>query len=162
MTAINLICESSSYNNDISLAGGGTEDNSIPVHKEMQHDNILTWARVPSWSEELKRQRVTNWPQRITWYLSMSYLGAAMCIISTAQQASPKVRGHREPFLHVKLWEWCWTWKIVTPAPVDKVINPRKSPFHFVLFEVHLKSSWSSGAIVLRGYNQEWFTLNGE
>merc|ERR1719266_1358114 len=32
-------------------------------------------------------------------YLSMSYLGAAMCIISTAQQASPKVRGHREPFL---------------------------------------------------------------
>ena len=30
-------------------------------------------------------------------YLSMSYLGAAMCIISTAQQARPKVRGHSEP-----------------------------------------------------------------
>ena len=30
-------------------------------------------------------------------YLSMSYLGAAMCIISTAQQARPNVSGQREP-----------------------------------------------------------------
>lgn len=29
--------------------------------------------------------------------LSMSYRGAAMCIISTAQQAKPKVMGHKEP-----------------------------------------------------------------
>lgn len=28
--------------------------------------------------------------------LSMSYLGAAMCIISTAQQAKPNVNGHIE------------------------------------------------------------------
>merc|ERR1719232_1688843 len=32
-------------------------------------------------------------------HLAMSYLGAAICIISTAQQARPKVRGHNEPFL---------------------------------------------------------------
>ena len=31
--------------------------------------------------------------------LSISYLLTAACIISTAQQASPKVKGHREPAL---------------------------------------------------------------
>ena len=31
-------------------------------------------------------------------YRSMSYLGAAMCIISTAQHASPNVKGHKEDF----------------------------------------------------------------
>ena len=30
-------------------------------------------------------------------YRSMSYRGAAMCIISTAQQARPNVSGHSEP-----------------------------------------------------------------
>ena len=30
---------------------------------------------------------------------SISYLAVAACIISTAQQASPKVKGHREPAL---------------------------------------------------------------
>ena len=33
---------------------------------------------------------------KTTPYLSMSYLGAAMCIISTAQHAKPKVKGHKE------------------------------------------------------------------
>ena len=40
---------------------------------------------------------VTN--LKTTPYLSMSYLGAAMCIISTAQHARPKVSGHSELFL---------------------------------------------------------------
>jgi hypothetical protein len=31
--------------------------------------------------------------------LSISYLLTAACIISTAQQAKPKVRGHKEPAL---------------------------------------------------------------
>ena len=39
---------------------------------------------------------------KTTPYLSMSYRGAAMCIISTAQQAKPKVKGHRE-FLRPQL-----------------------------------------------------------
>ena len=30
---------------------------------------------------------------------SMSYLAVAACIISTAQQARPKVKGHKEPAL---------------------------------------------------------------
>ena len=32
------------------------------------------------------------------------------------------------------------------PAPVNKVINPGKSPFHFVLLEVDLKEFRSAGA----------------
>merc|ERR1719266_202166 len=35
---------------------------------------------------------------KTTPYRSMSYLGAAMCIISTAQHARPKVKGHNEHF----------------------------------------------------------------
>lgn len=35
---------------------------------------------------------------KTTPYRSMSYLGAAMCIISTAQHASPNVNGHNELF----------------------------------------------------------------
>lgn len=31
--------------------------------------------------------------------LSKSYLLTVVCIISTAQQARPKVKGHKEPFL---------------------------------------------------------------
>ena len=80
----------------------------------------------------------------------MSYLGAAMCIISTAQQANPKVRGHREPFLEgEKILERAQSRNqkvlcasnIARPAPVDQVVNPGESPLNLVLLEVHLGKS---------------------
>ena len=90
----------------------------------------------------------------------MSYLGAAMCIISTAQHANPNVRGQREPFLKVMWINILWNLKrknkqkynktdivnvSLVPAPVDKVINPGKGPFHFILFKIDLKSYCSLG-----------------
>ena len=72
-------------------------------------------------------------------HLSMSYLGAAMCIISTAQHASPKVRGHREPWgehgEHVSLVSLMGCCSHLS-APVDQVVHPGKRPLHLVLLEV--------------------------
>ena len=79
---LNLICESSRNNDNISLPGWGSKDDSIPEIKIVSFGNICVYMN-------------TN--------LSISYLGAAMCIISTAQHANPNVRGHKEPFLRRKV-----------------------------------------------------------
>ena len=70
-----LVCESSSHDDHISLA-----------RRSSEHDAI---SEKYLWSVERNKE-----PQS---HLSMSYLGAAMCIISTAQHARPNVKGHREP-----------------------------------------------------------------
>ena len=63
-----------------------------------------------------------------------------MCIISTAQQARPKVRGQSDPCkslgfefpqkFNPQLKLTC------LPSPVDQVIHPGQCPFNFVLLEV--------------------------
>ena len=72
-----LVGQCSSHNDDICLSWGGSEHNTISNNNKF-----------------LKTELIHDMFQS---NLSMSYLGAAICIISTAQQARPKVRGHNEP-----------------------------------------------------------------
>ena len=135
--SVNLICESSCYNNHISLAGRGSEDNSIPVIKivstfctifvalklcqkfeciclALQTAFIRINARRGEQSFDHMQTLIGEQLWNICIYgtdLSMSYLGAAMCIISTAQHANPNVRGHREPFLKVMWINLLWNLK---------------------------------------------------
>ena len=73
----------------------------------------------------------------------MSYLGAAMCIISTAQQARPKVRGHREPCKPVI--RSSQTAETHLSSPVDKIVHPGQGPLHLVLLEVYLEGGVAVG-----------------
>lgn len=63
----------------------GEARNNIPnlqhIHRTTNHLQFESWFRSPF-----------N-------YLSKSYLAPVICIISTAQQASPNVNGHIDPFL---------------------------------------------------------------
>ena len=72
-------------------------------------------------------------------HLSMSYLGAAMCIISTAQHASPKVRGHREPWSWFKCSDSATISFPYLSAPINQVVDPGQSPLDLVLLEVNLE-----------------------
>lgn len=88
----------------------------IPLHPEAPRKQILlnypNWIYFITWSYTLRRagailfvnvpatMMTSAWrgeARKTTPNLSISYRGAAMCIISTAQQARPKVRGHSEP-----------------------------------------------------------------
>ena len=72
-----LVGQSPRHDDHIGLARGGSEHNSISKTNYQSSEFCACWMSA---------------------HLSMSYLGAAMCIISTAQHARPKVRGHREPW----------------------------------------------------------------
>ena len=77
-----LVGQRARHDDHVGLARGGAEHDAVPGHGDM---GALSTAG-----------------HFITSHLSMSYLGAAICIISTAQHASPNVRGHREPWSHEK------------------------------------------------------------
>lgn len=71
-------------------------------HTENWQDNIVTFLKagailLVSVPATMMTSACLGLALNTTPNLSMSYRGAAMCIISTAQHARPKVSGHKEP-----------------------------------------------------------------